>query len=235
VATLKNIIPKHSVVKSYGLFAGKTEISLAMDKRHVNAYTDRDIILHFWYCLFENGARMYDILTNNIFNVGSELEFNILQEDLPTYKDAFYYSSVFFFLNRCSNTGQVSCGKYDPAGLTEYALRYLKLFKKPELFNVFNQSTSEPSPEPDFLLYPNLCYDYNLFDYGKSRSYDTYLVNHKKLRQVLSKSNRKIILVYNFHPKLLSFYENYNTRLVDKYGRVCDNPENYEEAVVTNF
>ena len=90
VATLKNIIPKHSVVKSYGLFAGKTEISLAMDKRHVNAYTDRDIILHFWYCLFENGARMYDILTNNIFNVGSELEFNILQDKHDKMVNHYY-------------------------------------------------------------------------------------------------------------------------------------------------
>ena len=234
-ATLKKIIPKHSVVKSYGLFAGKTEISLAMDKRHVNAYTDKDIILHFWYCLFEDGARIYDILNDKIFNVGSELEFNILQEDLPTYKDAFYYSSVFFFLNRCSETGQVSCGKYSPMALTEYAFRYLKLFKKPELFNVFDQSISEPSPEPDFLLYPNLRYDYNLFDYGKSHSYDTYFVNHKKLREALTRSDRKIILVYNFHPNVLSFYKNHNTRLVDEYGRVCSDPENYEELIVTNF
>jgi len=236
VATLKKIIPKNSIVKSYGLFAGKTEILLALDQRIINAHTDKDIILHFWYCLFEDGSRMYDILTDDIFNVGSELEFNILQEDLPSYKDAFYYSSVFFFLNRCSETGQISCGKYNPAGFTQYALEYLKFFRKPELFNVFvQQETPAPGPEADFLLYPNLCYDYNLFDYGKSHSYDTYFVNHKKLREALRKSDKKIILVYNFHPEVLSFYEKYNIQLVDRFGRPCSNSENYEEAVVTNF
>ena len=43
VATLKKIIPKNSIVKSYGLFAGKTEILLALDQRIINAHTDKDI------------------------------------------------------------------------------------------------------------------------------------------------------------------------------------------------
>ena len=134
---LKKMIPKGSKVATRGLFSGAPEISLSLADRRVAAFTNKTVIYQFWFCLFENRGRIYNILTDSSFNFRGSHDYELLQKSLPQYQDAYLRSSVFFLLNRTSKTGQVSCGEFEPSGYSNTALRYLRMFKKPEAFNIF--------------------------------------------------------------------------------------------------
>ena len=226
-------------IDSYGLFSGKTELSLANAGWKIDAHTDQLVILQFWRCLMTDPAYMCEIISHRAFKFHS-IEFNILQERLPTYGDQYYRSCLFFLLNRCSSTGQVSCGEFNGAEYSPLALKYLKAFKRPQAFdvrelNAIAEDTIADNSSDNFILFPTLKYSNNLLDVGKSIGYDTYLFNHRKLRKFIESEQKKTALVYNYHPKLLSFYKNSNVYLIDKYANLTNSTENYEEAIVTNF
>jgi len=186
--------------------------------------------------LISDSSRLYSILTYRGFKFKSELEFNLLQEDLPTYKDAYFRSSLFYLLNRCSTTGQVSCGKFDIKNYTAIGLNHLKTFKKPELFDVLLYEQNRTiDVKGDYILFPTLNFTYNLSNIGKNTSYDGYNFNHRKLKDLLKNQDKKIILIYNKHPGLFSFYKNHNIIMIDKHGKQTLTKDDYEEAIVTNF
>ena len=87
----------------------------------------------------------------------------------------------------------------------------------------------------DFILFPTLQFNYNLFDYGKSTSYDTQYYNHSRLRTLLAEEHQKTLLVYNSHPALGKFYKDFNLQLIDRFGKLTDNEQQCEEIIVTNF
>lgn len=239
VSHAKGLIPKEARIHSYGLFAGGAELSLS-DQRHVNAFTSRPMIFHFWYCLLEDPEYLYSIVTDKSFKFYGEGEFEILQERLLTYDDPYYRSALFFLLNRCSSTGQVSCGKFDPTQYNAVALNYLRSFKKPEKFHLRQEASlvdhaRATASECDFILFPTLQFNYNLFDYGKSMSYDTQYYNHSHMRAFLTEEHQKTLLVYNSHPALGEFYKDFNLQRIDKFGKLTDNAQECEEIIVTNF
>ena len=82
-----------------------------------------------------------------------------------------------------------------------------------------------------------LQFNYNLFDYGKSRGNETTIVNHKALATKLKEidKDQKWIVVYIFHAELLKLYEDYNIVGLDKYGNVKNNPKEWKELVIANF
>jgi len=213
LSLLKDLIEKDSIVNTYGLFSGNVEISLSLSDIKINAFTNKPVIYQFWYCLFENNTRLYNILTDSSFKFRGIAEYNLLQEGLTRYKDAYYRSSLFFMLNRCSTTGQVSCGEFKPDDYNPMALNYLKTFEKPELFDIFYYQNNHEKIE-----------DVN------------YIFNSKKLRTLLNtQKDRKIIMIYNKHPGLFDFYKEYCLTMVDKYGHQTDDEKGCEEIIVTNF
>ena len=239
VSHAKELIPASSRVHSYGLFAGTSELSLS-HKRHVSAFTSRAMIFHFWHCLMENPEYLYSILTDKSFKFYGAEDLEVVRERLPTYADPYYRSALFFLLNRCSVTGQVSCGKLDLSQYTMLALSYLRNFKKPENFQPCQEANlmehaRQSAKECDFVLFPTLQFSYNLFDYGKSLSYDTQRHDHVELRRFLSDGCQKTILVYKAHPVLKKFYKDFNFHLIDRFGNLSDDTQNCEEIIVTNF
>jgi hypothetical protein len=237
LSLLKDLIEKDSIVNTYGLFSGNVEISLSLSDIKINAFTNKPVIYQFWYCLFENNTRLYNILTDSSFKFRGIAEYNLLQEGLTRYKDAYYRSSLFFMLNRCSTTGQVSCGEFKPDDYNPMALNYLKTFEKPELFDIFYyQNNHEKIEDVNYILFPSLNFSYNLTDIGTTNSYDNYIFNSKKLRTLLNtQKDRKIIMIYNKHPGLFDFYKEYCLTMVDKYGHQTDDEKGCEEIIVTNF
>tara|TARA_B100000700_G_scaffold255727_1_gene288613 strand:- start:574 stop:1338 length:765 start_codon:yes stop_codon:yes gene_type:complete len=240
IKTLKNIIPKNAVVDSYGLFAGTTELSLSSVERTVRAHTEQDVVFQFWSCLIVDPARMCSILGDPAFKFYGEAEFVILQENLPLYRDAFVRSSLFFLLNRCSETGQISCGKFNVENYTAHSVNQIRRFIRPKQFSVHKQQNAifpieKSKVDGEYVLFPTLKFSYNLFESGRSRSYDSHAVNHQRLKKAMSNTSRKVILVYKYDPRVETFYKDFQKRYVDNYGLPTNNSENCEEIIVTNF
>ena len=237
VSYIKSIAPAGTRINSYGLFSGNAELSLSAS-RNVTAVTAKSIIFNFWYCLVEDAEYLYSIVTDKSFKF-HESEFQILQEKLTTFTDPFYRSALFFLLNRCSSTGQISCGEFDPSQYNAVALNYLRSFKKPENFKPHREGSlmshlHSAYSECDYVLFPSLQFNYNLFDYGKSTGYDTEYYNHSKIRDFLATEHQKTILAYNYHPSLQQFYDGFNFQPIDRFGQPTESIQNCEEIIVTN-
>lgn len=237
LSQLKKLIPKKAIVSTYGLYAANIEISLSLHGINVNAFTNKPVIYQFWHCLFHNNQRLYSILTNKAFKFKGITEYNLLQERLPTYKDAYIRSSLFFMLNRCSATGQVSCGEFNTGGYNALSLNYLRTFKKPDGLNVyFYDNYHDKMDEGEFVIFHSLNFSYNIANIGSHESYDSYNFNNRKLKDFLSLGQKKkTVLIYNHHPGLLKFYKDFNLTLINRYGVQTDNIQNCEEIIVTNF
>tara|TARA_R110000824_G_scaffold274449_2_gene463146 strand:+ start:344 stop:778 length:435 start_codon:yes stop_codon:yes gene_type:complete len=143
-------------------------------------------------------------------------------------------------LNRCSSTGQISCGEFEYKNYNISALNQLRIFKKPKHFNIFKYSCEikdhiNADRQADFVLFPNLIFNYNLFDRGKAIGYDTYLYNHRELREIMKASPTPMMLVYNKHSNIFSFFKDFNLHLVDQNGKIASDQNNCEEIIVTNF
>jgi len=233
------IIEPGASINTYRFFSGAVELSLSRYDFDINSHTQRPAIAEFWYCLFENPELLYHKIQYKDFIPKTDMQFAILQKTFLDYKDPYFRAALFFMLTTCSDLGRPSCGKFDKTKLTAVVLNRLKSFKKPKNFNLHYGDNSYQQIFSnkiigDYILFPNLIFNYNLFDYGKSSSFDSQIVNHSFLRDLLSKQ-KKTILIYNNHPALLKFFNKFNITLVDKYGNISNNSTNYEEAIVTNF
>ena len=237
ISYFKKIIPKDSTVNTFGIFSGIPEISLSSSGITVNAFTSKTVIYQFWYCLFENKQRLYNILTDDSFRFNGDRDYKLLQRTLPSCEDAYMRSSLFFMLNRCSQSGQISCGEFDPDGYTSLALRNLMMFRKPELFNIFfYKENHKAMKDADYLLFHSLNFSYNLTNLGSINSYDGYNFNSRKLRTLMeSESDKKIIMSYRYHPALAKFYKDYQLKMINKYGNQTSITDECVEVVVANF
>jgi len=238
---LKKIIPEGSMVHSFLFYAGDLEFTLAESQRYICAHTIKPLIHEFWECALEDAERLHAIVSSPVFTFESEHMFPILQETWPTYRDPYLRSSLFFLLNRCSSTGLISSGELSDKNFNPIALSYLKRFNPPN-FHIVLDKESEfvktlQNITADYLLVPVGKFNYNLFDYGKSRGYETTIVNHKTLAATLKEmdTNQKWIVVYSFHAELLKLYDGYNIVGLDKYGNPQENSKLWEELVIANF
>ena len=78
-------------------------------------------------------------------------------------------------------------------------------------------------------------FSYNLFEHGKSQSYDTYTIDHRKLKKLLGETDKKLMLIYNFDKRVDKFFKSSNKIFIDKYGKKTDNKENAVEVIIANF
>jgi hypothetical protein len=231
---LKNNLKKDLTIDTYNLFSGDIELSLSKSEYNVNAHTSKPVIFQFWQCMMTEPHRICSILTDPAFKFNEGAEFALLQENLPTYKDPFIRSSLFFMLNRCSKTGQISCGEFDTKNYNSIAINRIRRFKKPELFNVKFSENIFSSNGGDVILLPTMQFAYNFLK-PSVQSYDTYQHDHRDLKKILKEVEKPIILIYNKHKALASFYKDFNLHYIDLYGNECNSQDEHEEVIVTNF
>lgn len=238
---IKEIIEPDQSIKSFLFFDGFFELMLSRCERQVTAHTDKMLIYEFWRCLCEDSNRIYELVTSEPYKFQGERLFEILQRTWPSYTTGFPRAALFFLLNRCSSTGSISTGKLDNKNFNPIALNYLKMFQKPEKFNLrlmedFSLIKQIQSSEPhDFVMLPIGKFSYNFFDHGKNRGFEDTHVDNKKLRDLLSATDQKMILIYNFHPHLSSFYSKQNLLIIGKNGCQKSLAEQGDEIIVTNF
>lgn len=234
------IIPAGSVVDTFLLFSGDVEINLAEYDRFVIAHTNKYAIYEFWWSIQSDPARMYKIVTADQFKFHPTM-YEIMQRRWVEFKDPIVRSAIFFTLNQMSETGNVSSGKLVNSSFNPVALGNLRAFKTSDNMH-FVLDKSEDCLEPltkdlrgEYAIVFAGKFTYNLFDHGKSQSYDTYIVDHRKLKSLIDSTDKKLMLVYNFDSRVEKFFKNHNKILVDKYGRVTDNREEAVEVIIANF
>ena len=91
------------------------------------------------------------------------------------------------------------------------------------------------SPDAGFLLFPLGKFNYNLFESGKSKGFEDSSVHHDALFEKLSKVDRKWIVLYKKHPKVIHTYEKFNVTMINKYGNKVAKIQDCEDIIVTNF
>ena len=238
---LKDLIPQQSVVTSFLFFDGQIEFELCKNNIFVNANTSKYVIYEFWSCLMEDNKTVYEMIKSEpLQRLKNEESFRILQENWPKYRDAFARSALFFMLNRCSDTGLISSGKFDPSRLNPVSINYLRDFNINSFHLNYNKGKSidfnpQQKIHSDFYLLPMGKFSYNLFEHGKSLGLEETSVNHRNLYSKLKQTNDKWILIYKMHPVVFQLYNEYNVNMIDKFGNTTNDKKTCEELIVTNF
>lgn len=239
IGELKKLIPPKSTVSSFFLYSGDVELALAAGNRTIVAHTNKYAVYEFWASLVEDPKRIY-MASKELFPGLSMPELYILQEGWVNQKSRTTRSAFFFILNRCSDSGIVSCGKIDRTNFNPLTLSYLKNFKAANFYPFLDKCEDpiealQTAKRADYILLPAGTYNFNLFDQGKSRGPDTALVNHKKLHETLKNTDKRWILLYKNHPTLFKMYKDYNIIMIDKYGRKVNSSTNCMELIIANF
>ena len=237
--SLKSLIPIGSNVTSFMLYGGDIELGLAQSGRRVHAYTNKHVIYEFWATLKEDKEKILSAVDEFYPQIDSVL-FHYLQESWPQFGDCYIRSAFFFMLNRCSERGEISTGKINKNHFNPVALNYLKNFQGMNFYPRWDKKENpldmlSQLPNADCTVFPMGEFNYNLFEYGKSRGYEMTSVNHRELCERVGELNMKIIIVYPKHPQLFKMYGNYNIQMIDKNGRQTDAKDKCQELVIANF
>lgn len=237
--TLREVIPKGSVVNSFLFFDGALEIGLAEEDRFVVSHTNKYVIYEFWDCVLKDAQRVSEIV-KSLSSLAEPDIFFLLQENWPKYKDPYVRSALFFLLNRCSESGLISAGKFKPRNYNPLAIANLNKFRLENFHVIWDRQTDflegfKNVKQTDYLLLPVGKFSYNFFEYGKNRGIEMTSINHERLSETLKQIQHKWVVVYKEHREIFKLYKEYNITMIDKYGKVVNNESDCEEVVIANF
>ena len=239
---LRDLIPRGSVIDSFLFFAGDIEFSLTDYERFVVAHTSNQLVYEFWECAGADSDRLYQILTSKVLKFKEHRMFEALQEAWPTYPDPFVRSSLFFLLNRCSNTGFPSYGTLDMSSFNTLSLSYLKRLKTPANFHLKltppeGIEKSLQSATHEYLVVAPGTYKFNLFEHGSPKAFEETILNHDELHKTLTQGTKeqKWVLIYNYHSRINDLYKGYNQIMVNKHGERTKKKDECEEIIIANF
>ena len=238
---LKKIIPQRSVLDSFLFFDGYLEFNLCENNIFINAHTNRFVIYEFWLCMMNDGHTISELIkSDQIQRIKDKEAFHILQESWAKYRDPYIRSAFFFMLNRCSERGLISSGGFDVKRLNPVSINHLKNFHANNFHLSYDTnetliSSIEKASNSNLLLMPMGKFSLNLFEHGKSLGLEQTLVHHKKLNLLLSRLNKRWILLYKNHPGVYSLYKNNKLVMIDEYGNITNDKSACEDIVVTNF
>lgn len=238
-SALKQLIPINSTVSSFFLYDGAIELALAQLGRGIIAHTHKPVVYEFWVTLKNEKNKVAAAVEEFYPKIDSVL-FHHLQESWAHVGTPITRSALFFLLNRCSKEGMVSTGAIDKSYFNPLALNYLKNFDGTNFYPVLDNNANPleaifSAKQTEFILLPVGKFNYNLFEYGKSRGYDMTSINHQELHEMAQQIEKKWIILYKPHARVYEMYKNYNIRLIDKYGRDCSKKDDAEELLIANF
>ena len=245
--TIKELIPRKSIVSSFLLYAGTIELGLVGDQRFLIAHTNKRPVYDFWKCAQEDSRLVADhavFFFNKLLNppppFKREEAFFSLQQGWASDIDPFARSAKFFVLNRCSEAGLISSGKLNARHFNPMSVSRLKTFKAPNFYLAYDQkedfidAVGDPE-DSEYLFLPVGHYNYNLFEHGKSRGPEEAPIHHKRLYEKLSDQDKKWVVLYKNHNGVFDLYKDHHTIMVDQYGRKTNRKDNCEDIVIANF
>jgi hypothetical protein len=221
------------------LYSGDIELALAQSNRTVVAHTNKHVIYEFWAAVKTNKEKVAAAAQEFYPQLDSVL-FHYLQESWSQFGDVYTRAAFFFLLNRCSEYGKISTGGIDKARFTPESIRYLKNFEGSNFYPFWDKEEDaleglSLATHTDFILLPVGKFNFNLFEYGKSRGPEMTSINHRDLHAHAQSIEKKMIIVYQKHPRLFQMYSDYNIHMIDKYGRTTQDRADCEEMVIANF
>jgi hypothetical protein len=238
---LKQLIPPKSVVHSYLLYGGYTELQLAGANRFVCAHTNNLVIAQFWECLLENPEYIHTIVTQMAPKFKDPAMHPVLQNTWMTYSDEYIRAALFFILNRRSSTGALSSGDIEEAEINPLALHDLKTFRPPHFYVLYEecQDFLEKFPgqahSDHYHLFPVGNFSYNLFEYGKNKGVENIDIDHQELAARVRESDVKTVLIYKNHPHLFNLYKDFNIHLMNQHGKPTKRSSHCAEVIIANF
>tara|TARA_B100000700_G_scaffold303028_1_gene374073 strand:- start:1185 stop:1943 length:759 start_codon:yes stop_codon:yes gene_type:complete len=238
-SVVKKLIPPESDVSSFLLYDGTMELALAAAGRRVVAHTNKYRVFEFWKALKENNQAVAAAAEEFYPKIDTEL-FYFLQDNWSAVGNERTRAALFFILNRCSDSNQVSAGVLDKTQFNPISLSYIKNFDGNNFFPLWDNAENcleglHNARGADYLLIPAGRFSFNLFEYGKSRGAEDASFNHRELESRIQTLNKRVVIVYKYHARLFKMYEKYNIRMVDKYGREVKKRDVAEELVIANF
>ena len=239
-ATLKRLIPRGSVVDSYGFYSGEVELNLASCDRFFNVHVSSYPVFEFWECLQYDPSIIYEMASGPLFKFEEEM-FSLLQESWHTYDDPYIRAALFFILNRCSAKGLVSRGELSTKNYTPMALSYLKRFDiPPNLYLNYVQSKEvsmmiREETEADFVFVLCSPFTYNFFHEGEGLGIEETFLDHRQLNEKMKSLSMKWILYYDYHPSLRSLYSDATFRMLNKYGTETTSEKQCAGVLISNF
>jgi hypothetical protein len=234
---IKQIIPKGSIIESHLFYDGSFEFNLAEDDRFVVANSSKYVVYEFWACALENPKRIADV-ANHLFPSLNEQTFDILQKDWARYKDPYVRSAFFFLLNRCSALGMITHGEFDTKNYNPFATSDLRQFA-PKNFHLLGsqgkkiEETIGIVDGATHIFVHAGKFSFNLFEHGTTESLEETKFNHNKLLDAACCSNKKVAIVYDFHPRLKSYSNKFNLTFIDQSGKLT-NEDNAKEVILHN-
>ena len=76
-------------------------------------------------------------------------------------------------------------------------------------------------------------FSFNLFEHGKTESLEELNFNHNKLLERLSTSEKGVVIVYDFHPRLQTYKKKFDITYLNQSGRET-NQANAKEIILHN-
>ena len=239
LAQILKKIPEGSIIDSFLFFSGQFEFSLADYNRFVCAHTTKYVIHEFWHCMFEDSESIYNIINSDSFKFDQRV-FETLQENWAKYEEQYIRSALFFLLNRCSETGDISSGAMNVENFNKSALADLKTFKPAKNFHLSYDKcdlieSMRFKSHGDYIIINAGNFTYNLFDDGKTVALEETVINHMDLKEFLHHTKKKFILVYKHHNKIPQHYEGFNIEFINKFGKPVENSDSCKEIIIANF
>jgi len=244
---VKKLVPEKSIVSSFLFYSGAIELNLASSGRFIVAHTNRPFVYEFWHHAMENPSRVatqseffFDNLLSEDPLFSIEKMFTILQETWFKKRDPHARVAYFFLLNRCSEGGLISSGKLDKTHFNPASLSHLKNFKVKNFYIKFDKEedfleTLEEEDGSEYLLFPVGSCSHNFFERGKNKGFETTMVHHEGLSEILKQRNKKWVALYKSHKRVFDLYKDYHIIMVDKYGRKTSKKDKCEDIVIANF
>ena len=240
LSLLKEIIPIDSKVDTYHLYGGNTEINLGVSGRHVLSHTTSYVIYDFWRSMFDSPETIVNAV-NHFWPIEDEKLFDVYQTRFRSFSDHLVRAAMFFILNRCSSEGMIQSGILDSKNFNPLAINYIKRFKKTNFDVAWNGDidfvdTVTQDTDADYIYIPAGRFSYNFLDDGINKGFEETRVHHANLCEKLKTFDKKVILDYVYHPRIIKMYQHFPTTiLLDQYGRITSREDSAKEVILANY
>jgi hypothetical protein len=164
------------------------------------------------------------------------------QQEWPAFRDPYLRSAIFFLLNRYSEKGTLSYGNTNLNNYTPVCLSSLRRCDESVTKINITYHKSEDYLEgiaemPNEDVAVLMVGDFQGGPLGRQLNlgYETYSLNHRRLKQRITSTGKNFILLYKAHQGIPTFYRDHNVVYLNKFGKLTKNIEMAEEMIVTNL
>ena len=238
---LKQLVPKERKINSFLFFSGEIEFPLHSDGYDIHIYTNKYVIFEFWHCA-KNDSQNIAYQATGIHKRTHPQSIYHYQDEWPKYRDPYLRSALFYLLNRYSPTGTISYGEVRRDNFSPLSVETLKRFSQfSEDINLHYYKKDDfldgldKSDKSDLILLPIGKYSYNIIGKQTYKGFETYHVDHRKIKQKLIDLGNDFVIVYKNHPRILQDFSEFNHIFVNKFGKRTTRPDLAEEIIITNL